>query len=104
MKSELELLGIDVEFINNYFNDRFFVSVVEDAGMVSEFEMATYDTVEECEEYIDLFYNVFNDYLTDNFWFELKENRDLSLELDDLGWADENVSESRIVLKKGGSL
>jgi hypothetical protein len=64
-------LKIQVEFVNNYFDDNDFIDIVYSAEMTNEFECASYETTEECKEYLDMFFNVFADFIDSKFQSKL---------------------------------
>lgn len=57
-----------VEFLNNYFSDKFFMNEVEAAGVVKLFTDAEYDTISQCANYIDLWFDVFEKSCDVEFW------------------------------------
>ena len=63
IKLNFEEVSLLVTFVNNYFNDDFFMEVVSDQNRVEAFTEATYDTYEECIDYLDLFFDTFDAYL-----------------------------------------
>ena len=71
--NKLERLQKEINFYNNYFDDTLFIGVVQDKGLSEEFESASYDTEDECIEYIKLFFDTFSEYIDSKFIKKLKK-------------------------------
>lgn len=55
----LEELQKEIIVLNNTLDDEYFIEMVNAAGEAEYFENATYDTIEECKEYIEKWNNIF---------------------------------------------
>jgi hypothetical protein len=62
--------------LNNYFDDNDFIMAVQNFNngeLEKDFELATYDTTVECEEYIKLYLKVFADELDEKMLNKIKK-------------------------------
>lgn len=54
-----------IHYINNYMlSDDDFIEIVLEAGKSEDFENASYDTIDECVDYINLCYDVFGEMIS----------------------------------------